>query len=88
MTESIMIARYPEFSEILHAPQAAEEYEFVVSIATGIRSILSQYHFKEPGDVIIQTSSDSAFRTVMAEQLSIIPEWQVPGWSRNKATRK
>ncbi|KIW23474.1 valine-tRNA ligase [Cladophialophora immunda] len=70
-TESIMIAKYPEFNEKLDAPQEAQKYEFIMDIASGIRSLLSQYAFKEPGDLIIQTYSDSAFKTVSEEQTSI-----------------
>ncbi|KIW97557.1 valine-tRNA ligase [Cladophialophora bantiana CBS 173.52] len=70
-TESIMIAKYPEFTEKLDAPQEAQKYEFIMDIASGIRSLLSQYGFKEPGDVIIQTYSDSAFKTVSDEKTSI-----------------
>jgi valyl-tRNA synthetase len=70
-TESIMIARYPEFEKSWHAPQAALEYEFIMDISTGIRSLLSRYKLKEPGDVVIQTYSDSAFKIVSAERTSI-----------------
>jgi len=70
-TESIMIAKYPEFHEALDAPKEAEEYEFITDIATGIRSLLSQYGFKEPGDIIIQTYSETAFKTVTADRTSI-----------------
>jgi valyl-tRNA synthetase len=70
-TESIMIARFPEFSSKLEAPEEAEEYEFIMDIATGIRSLLSQYGFKEPGDVIIQTYSDNALKTVTDQKTSL-----------------
>jgi valyl-tRNA synthetase len=70
-TESIMIARFPEFSTKLSRPQEAEQYEFVMDISTGIRSLLSQYGFKEPGDLIVQTYSDAAFKTASAQKTSI-----------------
>ena len=70
-TESIMIARYPEFTEALDNPKAAEEYEFIMDVAAGGRSLLSQYAFKEPGDLIVQTYSESAFQTASAERTSI-----------------
>lgn len=70
-TESIMIARYPEFNDKHDAPQTAEKYEFIMDIASGIRSLLAQYGFKEPGDLIIQTYSDSAFKTVSEEKTSL-----------------
>jgi valyl-tRNA synthetase len=70
-TKSIMIARYSEFEKSWHAPQAALEYKFIIDILTGIRSLLSRYKFKEPGDVVIQIYSDSAFKIISAERTSI-----------------
>ncbi|ETN36913.1 valine-tRNA ligase [Cyphellophora europaea CBS 101466] len=70
-TESIMIARFPEYVEKLDKPQEADQYEFIMDIATGIRSLLSQYGFKEPGDLIVQTYSESAFKTASSEKTSI-----------------
>ncbi|KAK5261521.1 hypothetical protein LTR40_002042 [Exophiala xenobiotica] len=70
-TESIMIAKYPEYVEKLDNPLEAEKYEFIMAIATGIRSLLSQYGFKEPGDLIIQTYSEAAFNTVSEERTSL-----------------
>ena len=70
-TESIMIAKYPEFTEELDAPEEAEKYEFIMDISSGVRSLLAQYGFKEPGDLIIQTYSQSAFKTCSEEKTSI-----------------
>ena len=70
-TESIMIARFPEYSAKLDAPKEAEEYESIMDIATGIRSLLSQYGFKEEGDITIQTYSDAALKTVTEQQTSL-----------------
>lgn len=70
-TESIMIAKFPEFTTELDAAQEAEKYEFIMDIASGIRSLLSQYGFKEPGDLIIQTYSESAYKTASEERTSI-----------------
>ena len=70
-TESIMVARFPEYSDKLDAPKEATEYEFIMDIATGIRSLLSQYGFKEPGDIIIQTYSESALKTVTEQKTSL-----------------
>ena len=70
-TESIMIAKYPEFTKELDAPEEAEKYEFIMDIASGVRSLLAQYGFKEPGDLIVQTYSESAFKTCSEEKKSI-----------------
>lgn len=70
-TESIMVAKFPEFTSKLDKPTEAADYEFIMDIATGIRSLLSQYGFKEPGDLIVQTYSDNAYKTV-SEQITSI----------------
>lgn len=70
-TESIMIAKYPAFIDALDQPEAAQEYEFIMDVAAGARSLLSQYGFKEPGDILIQTYSESAFKTASTERTSI-----------------
>jgi valyl-tRNA synthetase len=70
-TASIMVARFPDFTSRLYSPEAAKEYEFIMAIATGIRSLLSQYGFKEPGEIIIQTYSESALSSVTEQQTSL-----------------
>ena len=70
-TESIMVASYPQANSALAAPKEAAEYEFVMAISSGIRSLLAQYGFKEPGDIFVQTYSDSAFDTAFTEETSI-----------------
>lgn len=70
-TESIMVAKFPEFNEKLDNAEAAEEYEFIMDVAAGARSLFSQYGFKEPGNVLVQTYSDSAFKTASAEKTAL-----------------
>jgi valyl-tRNA synthetase len=70
-TESIMIAKYPEFASQLDNPDEAAKYEFLMDIASGVRSLLAQYGFKEPGDLIVQTYTDSAFKTASEEKTTI-----------------
>jgi valyl-tRNA synthetase len=70
-TESIMIAKFPEYIESLDAPKDAEAYDFIMDIATGIRSLLSQYGFKEPGDITVQTYSENAFKIVTEQSTSL-----------------
>ncbi|KAL8910873.1 MAG: hypothetical protein Q9171_003872 [Xanthocarpia ochracea] len=53
-TASIMIARYPEFNTIWEDLEAVKDYEFILSIADGIRGLLSIYGSKEPGSVLIR----------------------------------
>ena len=70
-TESIMIAKFPEFNSKLDRPEEAAQYDFIMDIATGIRSLLAQYGFKEPGDLTIQTYSDASFKTASEQATSI-----------------
>ncbi len=70
-TESIMIAKFPEFKQELETLEEAEKYEFIMDIASGGRSLLAQYGFKESGDLIVQTYSESAFKTASEEKTSI-----------------
>jgi len=69
--DSIMIAQYPLFEDALNAPAEAEQYELIMETAKGIRSLLSQFAFKEPGDLIVQAYSDSEYKTLSAEQQSL-----------------
>lgn len=66
-TESIMIARFPEFTEKRNAPQASMEYDIVLDIAGSIRGLLSEYNFKEKGDVLVRAYSDHAMAVVLQE---------------------
>ena len=68
---SIMTAAYPQYIPEREAHSEAANYEFVMALAAGIRSLLSQYSFKEPGEIIIQTHSSHAFATAVAEKASI-----------------
>lgn len=70
-TPSIMIAKYPEFKETWENPQAVKDYEFILAIAEGCRSLLSMYNFKEPGDILIRLHSDDTLNLVR-EQLMMI----------------
>ena len=70
-TTSIMVARYPVFDESFDNPKAAEDYELVMAIAQGMRSLLSHYQLKEPGELYIQTKSHKAFAIASREVTSI-----------------
>ena len=69
--QSIMIAKYPEHTEAWNAPQEARDYEFIMEIAEGIRSLLSQYNFKEPGEVVVAAYSEHAFRLLTNELIAV-----------------
>jgi len=42
-----------------------------MDIASGIRSLLSTYNFKDPGELIIQTYSESSYHLLTAERTSV-----------------
>lgn len=71
-TEALIVAQFPMFEETLDAPAEAAKYELIMDTAAGIRSLLSQFQFKEAGDVIVQAYSDAAFETLSAEKQSLI----------------
>lgn len=70
-TPSIMIARYPQPHDPWNAPSPAADYEFIIALSAGARSLLAQYAFKDPGDILIQTYTSSAFKTASAEHTSL-----------------
>jgi valyl-tRNA synthetase len=70
-TESIMIAAFPQADKRLEYADDAANYDFILEIAGGVRSLLSQYGFKEEGELIVQTYDESAYKTAFAEKTSI-----------------
>ncbi|KAK5953096.1 hypothetical protein OHC33_005664 [Knufia fluminis] len=70
-TEAIIVASYPQHQQQLSASAEAEQYELIMDVAKGIRSILAQYEFKEPGDVIVQSYSDKAQNSLSSETTSL-----------------
>lgn len=70
-TEALIIAQYPVFQKQLHGPREAEQYELIMEVAKGVRSLLAQYEFKEPGDLIVQVYSDEVYKSLSSEQTSL-----------------
>jgi len=70
-TEALIVAQYPLFQDQLNAPAEAEQYELIMDVARGIRSILAQYEFKEPGDIIVETKSSKANKSLPSEVISL-----------------
>ena len=71
ITPSIMIAKFPEEDERFRFPKEAAEYEFIMDISSGIRSLLSQYAFKEEGEIFVQTFEKDAYELAVTEKASI-----------------
>lgn len=61
-TLSIMIARYPEYKKSWDRPQAVQNYEFVLSIAEGVRSILSEFGVKNPKNIVVRLHSSELLK--------------------------
>lgn len=70
-TEAIIVAEYPTYQKQLSALSEAEQYELIMDVAKGIRSILAQYEFKEPGDVIVETKSQQIEKELSSETTSL-----------------
>ena len=70
-TKSIMVASFPEFKSAFEFSEAAANYQLVMDVAKGLRSLPSQYAFKEPGDLFIQTYNEKTLKTVNDELNSI-----------------
>ena len=70
-TKSIMVASYPQYNANFDNPKAAAEYEFIMAISQGVRSLLAQYGFKTPGDLFIQTTDPKSYDTAQRELTSI-----------------
>lgn len=68
---SIMNAPYPIYNASYDNPAAETAYELILATSKGIRSLLSQYEFKEPGDIFIQTYDRTSHKTATEEITSI-----------------
>lgn len=71
-TASIMIAKYPQYNILWEDPEAVEDYEFIRSIADGIRGLLSTYGFREPGSVLIRLHNEERMNLVQNQATMII----------------
>lgn len=69
--EALIVAQYPAYETQLQAFKEAEQYELVMEVSKGIRSLLAQYEFKEPGDLIVQTYSKEVYKTLASEETSL-----------------
>lgn len=70
-TEAIIVAQYPQHQEQLSAPAEAEQYELIMEVAKGIRSVLAQYEFKEAGDIIVETKTPKAHSSLSSQTTSL-----------------
>jgi len=71
-TKSIMIAPYPQYKPDFDNPKAAADYEFIMAISQGVRTLLAQYGFnKSPGDLFVQTTDQKSYDTAQRDLTSI-----------------
>ncbi|CAN3483472.1 hypothetical protein DICA0_F32902 [Diutina catenulata] len=70
-TESIVIAKYPEYNAKFDNAEAADAYEFVLETAKGIRSLLSQYNILKNATALVETANPDKFAIADAQKESI-----------------
>ncbi|KAF2739349.1 hypothetical protein EJ04DRAFT_531980 [Polyplosphaeria fusca] len=58
-TASITVAAFPEYREDFVDAQAEEEYELMIGVSKGLRSITSEYTIKEGGNAFVQALDDT-----------------------------
>jgi valyl-tRNA synthetase len=70
-TESIMVARFPEYNASFDDEAAEKAYELVLDTSKAIRSILAQYDVKEKSDLVLATYNQTSYKTIFNEVVSI-----------------
>lgn len=70
-TESIMVARFPEYNASFDDEAAEKAYELVLDTSKAIRSILAQYEVKEKSDLILATYNEASHKTISDEVVAI-----------------
>lgn len=70
-TESVMLARYPEWDQALDDPVAETTYNLVLGCAKGIRSLMAEYGGKERIDIFIQAYEKESQDIISKEVSSI-----------------
>ncbi|RAO72630.1 uncharacterized protein BHQ10_008642 [Talaromyces amestolkiae] len=70
-TESIMVARFPEYNASFDDQAAEKAYELVLDTSKAIRSILAQYEVKEKSDLILATYNEASHKTLSDEVAAI-----------------
>ena len=68
---SIVIAKYPTYNKSLDDPASEEAYDLILSASKGIRSLMATYAIKDSGQITIQLSTPTAYKTCKDELASI-----------------
>ena len=70
-TESVMIAKYPEYTSDFDDVKSLQAYDLVLDITKGARSLLAQYNILKNGQVYVESSNKESY-TIISEQLDSI----------------
>jgi valyl-tRNA synthetase len=67
-TPSITVANYPEFAalEAFYDPESEKEYELLVNISKGLRSLTAEYAIKDSAETFIQPLDEATFAILQA----------------------
>lgn len=71
-TKSIVISEYPAFNQEYVNENSLNEYELVLEITKGLRSILSQYNILKNGKVFVETSNEKIYETATEQKKFIV----------------
>ncbi|KAK0759195.1 hypothetical protein N5P37_008077 [Trichoderma harzianum] len=70
-TQSIMIAKYPEWDQQFENPKAEAAYDIVLGCSKGIRSLVAEYSPKDEAKIFIHAYDAASHKTVSEEKSSI-----------------
>jgi valyl-tRNA synthetase len=70
-TQSIMLAKYPEWDQQFENPEAEAAYDIVLGCSKGVRSLVSEYTSKDEAKIFIQAYDAASHKTVSEEKSSI-----------------
>lgn len=70
-TQSIMVAKYPEWDQQFENPEAEAAYDLVLGASKGIRSLVAEYSSKDEAKIFIQAYDAASHRTVSEQKSSI-----------------
>uniref|UniRef100_A0A060TC23 Valine--tRNA ligase, mitochondrial n=1 Tax=Blastobotrys adeninivorans TaxID=409370 RepID=A0A060TC23_BLAAD len=71
-TPSISVSEYPQFVKEFENPKADNDYNLVLDIVKGARSLFAQYGILKNGTAIVQTQDESIYKMVTEQETSIL----------------
>ncbi|KAL7928727.1 tRNA synthetases class I domain-containing protein [Trichoderma chlorosporum] len=70
-TETILMAKYPEWDQQFENPEAEAAYDIVLGCSRGVRSLVAEYASKDEPKIFIQAFDEASHKTVAEEKSSI-----------------